>query len=295
MFLLEMAVGAYPGLGPNTSRSVESVIKQKEQTPFERESGTVADLVDNQAHIALQLYLVSSGQSLHELAKQAKVKGKQPTQPEIDALRKLNLLLTSGKESKYQYAGPTKIDEKKGTITIDKNILEKDTKELLSKYKTDLSTLHKSDPEKATILEGCAKAHNSLGLYYSGIFQAKKPEDSTKAAVKNLDGAVKGLGNEKGLLKLLNGKKELDKDLQRNLIVTLGVIQALINKSGTPITQGALLAQLKQAVDKHQPGAVDKYATQLITQAEEDAKPVLAPPPDQKTSQPAAQAAAHKP
>ena len=275
MFLLDATVGIYPGLGPITSRKVQGIVQGKAPTPFEEAVGKNADHAENQALIALQLYLVSGGLTLPEIAKQAKTPAKsKPSAQAQEALAKLNLLLTSGKETDTAYSGPADINVQKGTVTIGKNTLENDTKETLAQHKAEIATQKKTDPERTIITEASAKVHNSLALYYSGIFQAKTSGERAKAAAKNLDSAIKAIGS-KEVQKVINTKgKSIDPDLQKSLIVTLGIIQALVDKSGAPITQQALLAQLKQAVEKDQPSAVEKYKTQLITQAEQAANSI---------------------
>ena len=260
MFLLFIA-----GLGAATTSLLESRTKPKEQSPFQLQAGKLSDLALDQAGIALQMFEVSKGQGLAELAKQAKG-GKNQSAQGKETATKLHQLLTPGRDGAGAYSGEgTVFNEAKGTVKIGKSNVEILAKQVLADGKTELKQLKSQDPITNTALEASVKAQQSLGSFYTAVFQAKNMEARAKVATKNLDAAIKALK----VIKPANKKAGLTQEQRAYLIANLAIIQSLANKSGSVITQQVLLTELKRLADGTEPGKVDELAKDLVMKAEQ--------------------------
>ena len=259
MFLLFMT-NSIPGVGPNSAQILQSIAKTTEPSAFEKAASSLSDLNLDQAKITLEMLGITNGQTLFDLAKQAK--GKTPQALEVQS--KIKKVLVPGHEGASAYSGEKNTETlHKGVLKIGKNQVELDAKNILAQSKDEVKQLRKDSSKETTIssLEACVKAEHSLGLYYSAIFQAKNPQAKTKAG-KHLDSALKAL---KGIKPVKKG--QLTEAQAAYLIQHLAIIQVLGSKSGSPITQQALLAELKQLAEKNNPEAVTKYIAK-ITPAE---------------------------
>lgn len=267
MFVLDMSIArTAPGLGIASGQFVASREEQIEPAPFEKDAGSVTDQALHQAGVTLQMQFVTESLTLQELAKQAKG---LKTDGAKQAARKVGFLLRSGELSPDAYAGEgTNFNPQKGTLTIGTNNVELAAKNLLATSKTEITQLKKDKSKTAgiTALEAAVKADHSLGMYYTAVFKARNQQERIKAG-KNLDGAIKALK----VIKPASKGQELTNAQKAYLVHTLAIIQALANKSGTVLTQQALLAQLKQSADGKKTGTVDELAKDLITKAEQAA------------------------
>ncbi len=271
------------GLGQATSTFLASRDKPREEAPFQAQAGKLSDLTLDQAGIALQMFEVTKGQSLFDLGKQA-IGGKKQTPQGKEVAAKLHQLLTPGREGTGAYSGEgTQFNEPKGKVTIGKSNVELLAKQILSEGKAEIKQLKSQDAITNTALEASVKAQQSLGLFYTSVFQAKNLQARAKAATKNLDSAIKALK----VIKPTNKKAGLTQEQRAYLISNLAIVQALANKSGSAITQQVLLTELKRLADGTQPGTVDELAKDLVIKAEQAAGKQEAPAGGQQGPPPA--------
>ena len=271
MFLLQMPVGAatqkIPGLGPVLSQEILQNSPPRAEKPFEEEATKLSTSTWHQAVQTVKLFEIAKDESLFTLAKGSKPKKKgEIDQQAREAQRKLEILLVPGTNGDGAYAGGG-YDKEKGKITIGKNGVEVAAKGILADHKSEVAVLKKDHLlDNIPALEATVKSSQSLGMYYTAIFSAKKvPQDRVKAS-KHLDSAVKAL-------KTMQPKKKnekLTRDQRAYLITNLAIIRALEKSSGAVLTQQALIAELERLADPDRTNIVQQRADKLIETAKQE-------------------------
>ena len=254
MFLLLV-----PGIAVDVSTFLRSRDKALQPSQVEVEAANLSSMMQGQASLTLQALSIMSSQTLYDVAKTKEGGDK------VKSLLQANYKGAAAYSGKVDY-----LEGKDGSLKI-KKISENNVKLMASSilankaYKQELANLKKSESkERITALEAKIKSDNSIGLYYTSIFQAKNLNQKAKA-VKNLDSAIKALRTFNDTYK----KRDMDEATKEYLQQNLVIIQALSSKSGTPLSQLALFTELKKLAERgEQANLIDELAKDLVTKAE---------------------------